>query len=293
MIGAEYFYDWMIHKKGLGEETAKTNLARIKRINTVYDLFYEYLKDECAYVLSLFEYSSEDMELGLEPEHDVVINGNYYTGTQSLKYALKLYIEAQQDDNYFDGWIKASANADEAAAFEETLRTCREMGTITDAEVRGMMRELEAEQKSETVSKVIAEKMPVTEEPTKTGTFTGSLQVFLRYVGPFCKNYVNSIAKAARNKHKGICEYCGKKAVLDSAHKDGEDRPVIIKRILETHFKKSEDYYEVDVLEFEKLFKKAHSPIEDHIFFLCKECHTEYDRGTKITTADILANRKG
>lgn len=286
MIGENYFYDWMINKKGLSESVAKTNLARIKRITYVYDLSYEYINDGCAHVLSLFEYSAEDAELGLEPEHNIVIKGDYYTGTQSLKYALKLYIAAQEDDDYFDAWIKANADADETEAFDETLKSYREMGPITDADVRVMLQELKKEPKADNVSSAEA-------AAKESVTFTGGLKAFLRYVGPFCKNYVNSITKSERNKHNGICEYCGKKAVLDSAHRDGEDRPIIIKRILETHFKKAEDYYEVDVLKFEKLFKEAHSPVEDHIFFLCKDCHTEYDQGTKITTADILAKKKG
>ena len=203
-----------------------------------------------------------------------------------------MYSAAQEDDAYFDAWMKAAASTEEADAFDEVLKSYREMGPITDAEVLGMMREYKEDQKPVPVSLIAAQKPPVAEESAAIVTFTGSLQAFLRYVGPFCKNYVNSIAKAERNNHNGICEYCGKKDILDSAHKDGEDRPIIIKRILETNFKKSEDYYEVDILKFEKLFKAAHSPVEDHIFFLCKECHTEYDRGTQITTADILAKRK-
>ena len=107
-----------------------------------------------------------------------------------------------------------------------------------------------------------------TVEPAQKVTFTGSLQAFLRYIGPFCKNYVNSITKSARTQHNGVCEYCGQKAVLDSAHKDGEDRRIIIEKILEAYFKKAENYYEIDILLFEKLFKEAHMPVEDHIFFL-------------------------
>ena len=297
MISEQYIYDWMVNKKGLKESVAKTNRGRIKRIDEVYNLFYAYMNDGCAYVLSLFEYSKNDEKNGLLPEHDIIIDGNYYTGTQSLKYALNLYIEAMEDDDYFDAWMKSATLAEQsdgnqdvsADDFNKLISSFRNMGSISDAKVHEMLREGAAESAEDATSAAAIALTPVSGSPI---VFTGDLQAFLRYVGPFCKNYVNSITKSARNKHNGICEYCGSKSVLDSAHRDGEDRPIIIQKILETHFKKSENYYEVDILKFEKIFKDSHMPVEDHIFFLCKKCHTEYDRGTKITTADILAKRK-
>lgn len=297
MVNETYFYDWMMNNKGLKESVTKTNLARINRINTVYDLFDAYLEDGCAYVLSLFEYSKNDEKKGLLPEHDVAIVGNYYTGTQSLKYALKLYIESMEDDKYFEKWLKAELGKETSYdypdvlndAFEEILDSARNLGPINDEQIRKMLMDSEATSSSNQNTKVSTGSIL---DATPSIVFKGTFQAFLRYIGPFCKNYVNSIAKSARAKHEGICEYCGNKAVLDSAHKDGEDRPLIIQKILENNFKKSENYYEVDILTFEKIFKESHMPVEDHIFFLCKKCHTEYDRGTKISTADILAKRK-
>ena len=296
MINEQYIYDWMTKKKGLKESVAKTNWGRIKRINEIYNLFDAYIDDGCAYVLSLFEYTTADAKNGLLPEHDIIIVGNYYTGTQSLKYALKLYIEAMEDDDYFDVWIKSATSPDTNKGvkdasddeFDELLDAFHDIGPINDAQVREMLSEGKGKSSFDPiVSDVI---VPASAFGPST-VFMGGLQAFLRYIGPFCKNYVNSITKSARNKHNGICEYCGSKAVLDSAHRDGEDRPIIIERILETYFKKSENYYEVDILRFEKIFKNSHMPIEDHIFFLCKKCHTEYDKGTKISTTDILAKR--
>jgi hypothetical protein len=281
------FFNWMVSRKGLKEAVANTNVARILRINKVYDLIYEYARDGCDYILSLFSYSKQDEKDGLLPAHDIVIVGNYYTGTQSLKYALKLYVEYMGDDAYFAsilGYSAGTAIPTEDKIFDISDEACdelvRELGQME-------MECAEDHESNEASSKEGA-------SPKKSSLpiiFTGDLVSFLRYVGPFCKNYVNSIAKAERVKHKGICEYCGKKAVLDSAHKDGEERPIIIKNILETYFKKSENYYEVDILAFEKKFKEAHIPVQDHIFFLCKDCHTEYDKGSKITTNDILAKR--
>ena len=176
-----------------------------------------------------------------------------------------------------------------ARLYNEIISSFQNMGPISDSQVREILRESAEKYTVDATSSTAITSTSVSSSPI---VFIGDLQAFLRYVGPFCKNYVNSITKSARNKHNGICEYCGSKSVLDSAHRDGEDRPVIIQRILETHFKKNENYYEVDILEFEKIFKNSHMPVEDHIFFLCKKCHTEYDKGTKITTADILAKRK-
>ena len=296
MISEQYIYDWMTKKKGLKESVAKANRGRMKRINEVYNLFDAYMDDGCAYIISLFEYTTTDAKNGLLPEHDIIIVGNYYTGTQSLKYALKLYIEAMEDDEYFDAWMKATTSVcpidgtkdvsdDE---FDELCATFRNMGPIDDAQVRKILRECQA--KPDLAIATDNESVAASASG-RSIIFMGDLQAFLRYIGPFCKNYVNSITKSARNKHNGICEYCESKAVLDSAHRDGEDRPIIIEKILETHFKKAENYYEVDILEFEKLFKASHMPVEDHIFFLCKKCHTEYDKGTKISTSDILAKR--
>ena len=281
------FYNWLVTKKGLKENVAKTNVSRLQRINELYNVFNEYFRDNCEYLLSLFEYSKQDERDGALPSHDIFIVGNYYTGTQSLKYALKLYIEYMNDDEYLDIILNGKSNG----VSED------EMFNITDDEWKELVAalgEMEREEKGiqEQQEDLQSEEEESFIEKTKPIVFMGNLQSFLRYIGPFCKNYVNSIAKVERTRHNGICEYCGKKAVLDSAHRDGEDRPIIIKNILEANYKKSEDYYEINIVEFEKKFKEAHLPVENHIFFLCKECHTEYDRGTKIKTEDILKKRK-
>ena len=279
------FYNWMVDCKGLRETVARTNVARIFRISEMHDVIYEYFRDGCEYLLSLFSYSKQDEKNGITPAHDIVIVGNYYTGTQSLKYALKLFVEYMNDDAYFDIMLGGKSGASIGV---------NEVFDISDEdlyELMGELGKLEQENSQENQDVTYCEEDFPTIQSPKFIVFTGDLQSFLRYIGPFCKNYVNSITKSARISHNGICEYCGRKAVLDSAHKDGEDRPIIIKRIFETYYKKSHDYYEVDVLEFEKKFKEAHLPVHDHIFFLCKDCHTEYDRGTTINTSDILGKR--
>jgi hypothetical protein len=123
--------------------------------------------------------------------------------------------------------------------------------------------------------------------------FVGDFDEFKRYVGPKCRNEVNIFCKSERAKHHGICEYCGKKAVLQSAHI--KERPVIIQEILDNHYRTGlgMNIYEVPLDEFFVKFKDAHMPIPDHIFFLCKDCHDELDKKHSISVADIQVKRSG
>ena len=121
--------------------------------------------------------------------------------------------------------------------------------------------------------------------------FEGSFEDFNRFVGPKLRNVIQNFTRSERNAQNGICEYCGKQAVLQSAHKEGEERPQIIKDVLERSFKVSNDWYKVDLSKFEDYFKDAHTPIKDHIFFLCNECHTKYDKKKTISTLDIENKR--
>lgn len=122
-----------------------------------------------------------------------------------------------------------------------------------------------------------------------TAKFVGSFDEFKRFVGPFSKNEVNRFCKKAREKHKKICEWCGKTAVLQSAHIT--ERPIIVKDILDKFYKIGPDIYDIDLEDFFKKFEAAHFPIEDHIFFLCAECHTKLDKKKTITVEDIINKR--
>ena len=121
--------------------------------------------------------------------------------------------------------------------------------------------------------------------------FIGSFDEFKRFVGPFSKNEVNRFCKKDREKHKKICEWCGKFAVLQSAHI--VERPIIVKQILDNFYKIGPDLYEVYLEDFFTKFEEAHTPIEKHIFFLCSECHTKLDKKKTITINDIINKRKG
>lgn len=125
---------------------------------------------------------------------------------------------------------------------------------------------------------------------TSAAKFIGSFDEFKRYVGPKCRNEVNIFCKSERKSHQGICEYCGQKHTLQSAHI--KERPVIIKEILDEHYEIGADLYEVDLENFFIQFKNAHMPIPDHIFFLCKGCHDKLDKEHSITITDIKNKRK-
>lgn len=128
---------------------------------------------------------------------------------------------------------------------------------------------------------------------TKKGKtwFVGTFEDFNAYIGPKCRNVVQSISKKDR-KAQNVCEYCGRKVPLQSAHK--VERPKIIKEILDKYFKDKEcaGRYKVDLDEFISLFKQAHYPISDNFFFLCKDCHHALDVTHTITANVIMKKRK-
>lgn len=130
---------------------------------------------------------------------------------------------------------------------------------------------------------------PVVDD-SKVARFIGSFDDFKRYIGPKCRNNVNIFCKSEREKHKGVCEWCGGIHELQSAHI--KERPVIMKEILDSYYRVSDNWYDVNIDEFLARFKNAHMPIEDHILFLCKKCHDMLDNDQSITVDDIKNKRK-
>ncbi len=159
-----------------------------------------------------------------------MIDGDYYTGIQSLKQSLQLFVKYLKSINYSKTPVKAKA------------------------------------------------------------IFEGSFEDFKKYVGPKCRNEVNIFCAKERKKHNSICEYCGSHGELQSAHI--KDRPIIIKEILDAHFKVGANLYKVELNSFFELFKNSHMPIEDNIFFLCAKCHNALDKKHSITVNAIKKKRK-
>ena len=127
---------------------------------------------------------------------------------------------------------------------------------------------------------------------TADSRFIGTLNEFYTFVGPFFRNQVQRFVKKERAKCNNICEYCHTPHVLDSAHRKGEERPEIIRKILDANYRRTGTLlYDVPLRDFAQKFKDAHFPILDHLFFLCKDCHVKYDKTGTLTDAMILAER--
>jgi protein-arginine kinase activator protein McsA len=105
-------------------------------------------------------------------------------------------------------------------------------------------------------------------------SFIGTNPEFKRYVGPRLRNLVQQLTR----KHKAeiaVCEHCGTKANLESAHVNGRDRNQIIDLVLEAFT--TNGIATIDLSVFEDKFKEEHHPLEKSILILCRECHTKYD----------------
>lgn len=89
----ENFMNWLINEKGLKENTAKSTMSRVGRIQKGYDLDREYDADGLEGVMAIFEKALTDAKEGLVPNINITIDGDYITGLGSLKRALSLYKE--------------------------------------------------------------------------------------------------------------------------------------------------------------------------------------------------------
>jgi hypothetical protein len=119
--------------------------------------------------------------------------------------------------------------------------------------------------------------------------FEGNLQDFHILVGPKIRNDVATITKKKKSELNSICQKCNAHAELDAAHIHGRSRKDIIKIILE-NYKSDDDQYSVPNLHkvIEEI-KTEHIPVENNFYFLCKQCHREYD---SISTASGEKSKK-
>jgi hypothetical protein len=116
-------------------------------------------------------------------------------------------------------------------------------------------------------------------------TFTGTLDEFHKFIGGYCRNKVQSLSKNYV-RQKGRCEGegCSHTENLQAAHITGKERPILIANIL-ANFKEGDDFFNVDLEQFEEMYIEAHQPIEKVIKVLCKDCHRKYDNTGKTGTA--------
>lgn len=88
------FYLWLKDFKKLDNTTSNTRASNCQRIEKYYsDLDTLYDSDRCTSLLEQLTYSTTDKKLGSQPKHRIPIDGDVYNGTNTLKAALKLYIE--------------------------------------------------------------------------------------------------------------------------------------------------------------------------------------------------------
>lgn len=87
------FFDWLV-KSGKQANSANTAVSRVKRIEEVYPDLDSRIEDNSIEILqNTFIYTKKDEAKNRVPLHKIAIDGNPYTGTQSLRTALAQYIE--------------------------------------------------------------------------------------------------------------------------------------------------------------------------------------------------------
>ena len=105
--------------------------------------------------------------------------------------------------------------------------------------------------------------------------FEGTIQEFHHFLGPRVRNAINGLTKNYRNQKNGICEQCGEKDELHSAHVHGQGRRLIIEQVLASNL--IDEKIKCDIEAIEKKILDAHLPIEKIFKFLCHTCHVAYD----------------
>ena len=110
--------------------------------------------------------------------------------------------------------------------------------------------------------------------------FVGTVQEFHHFIGPKVRNAINLAARGHRNRLAGICEGCGEKAELQSAHVHGRDRRTLIETVL-AEYTDETGVVACDLAVSESRIIESHLPIEDTFKFLCHSCHVAYDSGTR------------
>ncbi len=84
------FKEWLKENR-YDDRTIDSRITNCKKVNEKYDLYEYFTKGNTREIYRLFTYTTKDKENGLKPLHNIPINGNPYTGTQTYKSAIKLY----------------------------------------------------------------------------------------------------------------------------------------------------------------------------------------------------------
>lgn len=111
--------------------------------------------------------------------------------------------------------------------------------------------------------------------------FQGTLDEFHCYIGPRIRNIINTSTINARKELFGICQKCGQKAELESAHIHGKGMKEIIESVLSAYT--INGVVICDLMEVEKKILASHYPLSATFLYLCHKCHIEYDSTIKST----------
>lgn len=131
----------------------------------------------------------------------------------------------------------------------------------------------------------------------RVAKFIGNYEGFYSCVNTKCNKIIQDITSQDQiNKSKDKCTYCGKTVEhLEVVHINKLSRTDIIKTILDKKYKTNNDLYEVDLVEFEKDFKNEHLPLNEHLIYLCHDCHQKYDDNRiteEMMQSKVLKNTK-
>lgn len=117
------FYKWLKTIKKLNERTCNARTSNCIRIEKYYgDLDEIYAKDKCKSLLSDLTYSTKEYENNIVPKHKIPIDGNQYTGTQTLRSALNLFIEFKENKLLEDIMTMPDINPDKHDGSYELVR---------------------------------------------------------------------------------------------------------------------------------------------------------------------------
>lgn len=106
--------------------------------------------------------------------------------------------------------------------------------------------------------------------------FEGTPEEFNTYLNDYVKNKVPVLTKKYKT---GNCQFCHTRKATDAAHKHGRERSVIIREAFDTAvLNEKNDLFRIDLNIFSEYIKKMHSN-PDNFYFLCSECHRNYDAG--------------
>ncbi|MDE6586770.1 MAG: hypothetical protein K2K40_00355 [Paramuribaculum sp.] len=107
------FFNWLVGN-GQQENSARTVVSRVKRIEEAYpELDSRFEDGSIQMLLNVFTYTKSDESNKRIPLHKIEIDGNPYTGTQSLKNALTQYIEFMHSE-MADGVVPNNAETTES-----------------------------------------------------------------------------------------------------------------------------------------------------------------------------------